>query len=206
MGDWLGARPRYHVLHPAGKSYEQLPARLEVEFLQRKVGNRIVVVQQIKGLNIGDPLTDNSHRPDGYRFHDIFHLAYAAHLGWSPVIRALLKVKRKSDPQIDENEDGARAIIIEEGIATWIFNHAKGHKNYAQVEPGRLEYGLLKQVRGMVDGFQAVSCPLWQWEFAILDGFRVFRDLLAHKGGTVVADLNKHSLTYKAPVIPAEQP
>jgi NTP pyrophosphatase (non-canonical NTP hydrolase) len=202
---WPGARPRYHNLVPAGKPYEQLPSRLEVEFLQRKVGNRIVVVQQIKGLNIGDPLTDNSHRPDGYRFHDIFHLAYAAHLGWSPVIRALLKVKRKSEPQIDENEDGARAIIIEEGIATWIFNHAKGHKNYAQVEPGRLEYGLLKQVRGMVDGFQVASCPLWQWESAILDGFRVFRDLLANKGGTVVADLTKHSLTYSPPVIPAEQ-
>ncbi|MEN2469325.1 hypothetical protein [Burkholderia sp. GS2Y] len=59
-----------------------------------------------------------------------FHLAYVAHLGWSPVIRALLKLKRKSDPKLDENEDGARAAIIEEGIATWIFNHADHHDFY----------------------------------------------------------------------------
>ena len=31
---------------------------------------------------IGDALTDNAHIDDGYRFHDIFHFAYAAVLGW----------------------------------------------------------------------------------------------------------------------------
>lgn len=60
-----------------------------------------------------------------YRFHDVFHLAYAAVLGWSPVLRALLKCKRKSHPWLDENQDGARAILIEEGISTFVFNHAK---------------------------------------------------------------------------------
>ena len=46
---------------------------------------------------------------DGYRYHDIFHIANAVFLGWSPVVRALLRCKRKSQPHIDENEDGARA-------------------------------------------------------------------------------------------------
>nr|WP_273018726.1 hypothetical protein [Pseudomonas sp. BW16M2] len=32
----------------------------------------------------------------------------------------MLKRKHKSDPKKDENEKGARAMIIEEGIATWI--------------------------------------------------------------------------------------
>lgn len=193
---------RYLVLEPGGKDFEQFPPRIEVEFIQRKIGNRLMVVQQIKGLNIGDPLTDNSRRGDGYRFHDVFHLSYAAHLGWSPVIRALLKLKRKSDPQLDENEDGARAIILEEGIATWIFNHAKGNerKLYADMTPGRLDYSLLKQVRSMVDGLMVADCPLWQWENAILDGFRVFRELYHHKGGTVIVDLKRHTLTFKPPV------
>lgn len=197
---------RYLVIESGGKDFEQLPARLEVEFIQRKIGSRLMVVQQIKGLNIGDPLTDNSRRADGYRFHDIFHLSYAAHLGWSPVIRALLKLKRKSDPQLDENEDGARAIILEEGIATWIFNHAKGNerKLYADMTSGRLDYSLLKQVRSMVDGLAVADCPLWQWENAILDGFRVFRDLYHYKGGTVIVDLKKHTLTFKRPVQPME--
>lgn len=197
---------RYMEIESGGKDFEQFPARLEVEFIQRKVGSRLMVVQQIKGLNIGDPLTDNSHRPDGYRFHDIFHLSYVAHLGWSPVIRALLKLKRKSDPQLDENEDGARAIILEEGIATWIFNHAKGNerKLYADMTSGRLDYSLLKQVRSMVEGLAVADCPLWQWENAILDGFRVFRDLYNYKGGTVIVDLKKHKLVFKRPAQPME--
>ncbi|MDP3753271.1 MAG: nucleoside triphosphate pyrophosphohydrolase family protein [Polaromonas sp.] len=195
-------KKRYLVIESGGKDFEQFPLRMEVEFIQRKIGNRLMVVQQIKGLNIGDPLTDNSRRADGYRFHDVFHLSYAAHLGWSPVIRALLKLKRKSEPQLDENEDGARAIILEEGIATWIFNHAKGNerKLYADMTPGRLDYSLLKQIRSMVDGLMVADCPLWQWENAILDGFRVFRELYHHKGGTVIVDLKKHTLTFKRPV------
>jgi MazG C-terminal domain len=192
-----GGKPKYHELTVGGKAFEQLPPRLAVKFVQRRVGTRIVVVQQIRALNVGDPLTDNSHRPDGYRFHDVFHLSYATHLGWSPVIRALLKVKRKSEPQLDENEDGARAIIIEEGIATWIFNHARRRRLYADVEVGRLDYGLLRQVRSMVDGFQVAECPLWQWERAILDGFRVFREVYDNRGGTVVANLKSHTLIYK---------
>lgn len=199
---WPGDRPQHACLQTYGEPYEQLPSTMEVVFTQRKIGSRIVVVQQMKGVNIGDPLTDNSHRPDGYRFHDIFHLAYAVHLGWSPVIRALLKLKRKTDPKIDENEDGARAIIIEEGIATWIFNHStrQSPKHYAAVEEGRLDYALLKTVRGMVSGFEVAQLPLWQWERAILEGFRVFRLLLENKGGTVIADLPRRSLTYKLPV------
>jgi hypothetical protein len=189
---------KYFLLPSGGDGYEQLPARLKVDFIQRKVGSRVVVVQQIKGLNIGDPLTDNSHRPDGYRFHDVFHLSYAAHLGWSPVIRALLKLKRKSKPELDENEDGARAIILEEGISTWIFNHARsGDRNlYADITTGRLDYALLKQIRNMVDGLMVAQCPLWQWENAILDGFRVFRELNENTGGSVLVDLQRHTLKF----------
>lgn len=194
---WPHGSARRYVMPPAaGKGFEQFPARMEVKFEERRVGSRIVVVQSIKGLNIGDPLTDNSHKPDGYRYHDVFHLSYAVHLGWSPVIRALLKLKRKSDPAVDENEDGARAIIIEEGIATWIFNDAKRRKLYANIEAGRLDYALLRQVRTMVDNFHVAKAPLWQWELAILDGFAVFRQLYANRGGTVVANMNRHSLKY----------
>ena len=70
------------------------------------------------GDQIGDRLTDASHVDDGYRFHDVFHLSYAAVLGWSPVTRKLMGRKRRSDPIVDENEDGGRAIAIEEGIGT----------------------------------------------------------------------------------------
>lgn len=196
---WPGANPVAHVLEPRGEVHEQFPTKMTITFVERKIAGRTFVLQQMHTLNIGDPLTDNNHRADGYRYHDVFHLAYAAHLGWSPVMRALLKLKRKSDPKTDENEDGARAIIIEEGIATWIFNHARHHRNYADVKEGRLEYALLKQVRSMLSDFEVANLPLWQWERAILSGFTVFRQLLTNRGGVVEADLLRHTLTYLSP-------
>lgn len=198
---WPEENAAHRELPIFGEAYEQFPSDLEVVFIQRRVNNRTLVVQQIKGLNIGDPLTDNSNRADGYRFHDAFHLAYAVHLGWSPVIRALLKLKRKSDSRVDENEDGARAIIIEEGIATWIFNHSKRQspKHYAAMTERRLDYALLKQVRGLATGYEVANVPLWQWERAILDGFKIFRLLLQHKGGMVRADLANKTLDFTPP-------
>jgi len=182
--------------------HEQFERTFTVKFEQRQGGDRPHVVQSINGVFIGDRLTDNSVEPDGYRFHDVFHLAYVAHLGWSPVIRGLLKRKRKSIHEVDENQDGARAMIIEEGIATWIFNHAKPRNFYRDVDEGKLEYGLLKQIRSMVQGYEVQACPLWQWERAVLEGFKVFRELFAAEGGLVHVDMNSHSLTFES--LPAE--
>lgn len=197
---WPDPETPYHAFFDSSQTYpphEQFERTFTVKFEQRKEGDRQLVVQSINGVFVGDRLTDNSAKPDGYRFHDVFHLAYVAHLGWSPVIRGLLKRKRKSKPEIDENQDGARAMIIEEGIATWIFNHAYKRDFYSHVQVGKLEYGLLKQIRSMVDGYEVDRCPLWQWELAILDGFKVFRSLLENNGGLVHVDMNSHSITFE---------
>jgi NTP pyrophosphatase (non-canonical NTP hydrolase) len=68
------------------------------------------------GAELGDPLTDNARRMDAYRFHDAIHLGFMAVLGWSPTMRSLLRLKRKSCPDADECEDGARAIFLSERI------------------------------------------------------------------------------------------
>ncbi len=185
----------------ASPPHERFERKFEVSFIERfynegQENERPYVIQQIHNVNIGDRLTDNRTEPDGYRFHDVFHLAYVAHLGWSPVIRSLLKLKRKSDPKLDENEDGARAAIIEEGIATWIFNHADRHDFYENTEIGKLEYGLLKQVQDMVEGYEVAACPLWQWEQAILEGFKVFRQLRDAGSGVVIVDMDAHSIAF----------
>ncbi|MCF5775529.1 hypothetical protein GIV40_00305 [Pseudomonas poae] len=198
---WPGEEPQFSpFFDPEGAfyDYEQLPRYLEMDFIERQGKDGTYVVQQLNGVFIGDRLTDNSNEPDDYRFHDVFHLAYVAYLGWSPVLRSLLKRKRKSNPSIDENEDGARAMIIEEGIATWIFNHAKRRNFYKGIEVGSLEYGLLKQIQSMVEGYEVYQCPLWQWELAILKGFEVFRKLRTDRSGTVVVDMLNHQLTFKS--------
>ena len=67
---------------------EQLPRCLRVEIYQRPVNGKDFVFQKCNGILVGDRLTDNHDPADYYRFHDVFHFAYAAVLGWSPVTRA----------------------------------------------------------------------------------------------------------------------
>lgn len=196
---WPGPDAEYYPLFDEGRSsIERFPREFSIYFIQRFTeDDKPYVIQQLNNVNIGDRLTDNKTEADGYRFHDVFHLAYVAHLGWSPVLRALLKLKRKSDDDLDENQDGARAMIIEEGIATWIFNHAYKRDYYENTPIGKLEYGLLKQVTDMVQGYEVAKCPPWQWERAILDGFRVFRELRDAESGIVTVDMNKHTITFQ---------
>ena len=198
--------PPFDLCFPAHERFER---KVEVSFIERyydegKDNERPYVIQQIRNVNVGDRLTDNRTEPDGYRFHDVFHLAYVAHLGWSPVIRSLLKLKRKSNPKFDENQDGARAAIIEEGIATWIFNHADRHDFYENTDVGKLEYGLLKQVQDMVEGYEVAACPLWQWELAILEGFKVFRQLRDAGSGIITVDMDAHAITFAPLILPTE--
>lgn len=176
---------------------EQLPRRLTIKFEEIERNGKSMAKLSRDGEPFGDPLTDNRAEDDDYRFHDIFHLSYAAHLGWSPTLRRLLKVKRKSEPLIDEVQDGARAVLIEEGIATWIFNHAQRLALFEGIET--LDYGLLKSVKRFVSGYEAENCPLWLWEDAILNGYKVFREMRSHRGGTVSIDLDKRKIWFDAP-------
>ena len=174
---------------------ERFPRRLEVVFRERKVGGTTYAFQSINGVNVGDRLTDNSTGADDYRFHDVFHLAFAGTLGWSPVLRALLKVKRKSVGAVDEQQDGARAIITEEGISNWLFAHGLRHQAFEHVDS--LDFALLKTVRAMVQGYEVENRPLWMWEEAVLRGFATFRELKRHRGGIVTIDLEARTIDYR---------
>lgn len=177
--------------------HEQLPRHLVIDIAEVEIDGGTMARLTRDGEAVGDPLTDNREDDDDYRFHDVFHLAYAARLGWSPTLRRLLKVKRKSDPKIDEVQDGARAILIEEGVATWIFNHAQRLALFEGIES--LDYGLLKSVRSFVAGYEAEHCPLWLWEEAILAGYEIFRAVRAHRGGRVGVDLTERKIWFEAP-------
>lgn len=194
LSRWPGRNPTYpDLLDEESLPHERLPRQISMAFNQYKASGGKYVIQSWNGVHIGDRLTDNRKDPDGYRFHDVFHLSYAVHLGWSPVIRALLRVKRKSDRKLDENEDGARAILVEESVAAWIFSRSKPHfmKGHRSVE-----FSLLKAIQELVAGYEVSECEYWQWERAILDGFSIFRSLRDNEGGTVHADLSARTIKY----------
>ena len=175
---------------------ERFPRRICIEFRQVKRGDATAVILRANGLNVGDRLTDNMEEPDYYRFHDVFHFSYAVLLGWSPVLRALLRCKRKSKPKIDVNEDGARAQIVEEAVSAYIFANAKQMEYYEEVD--HLDYDLLKAVKELVNGYEVALVPLYQWEEAILAGYRVFLQLKTNQGGLVDLDFEQRQLSYRA--------
>lgn len=170
---------------------EQLPREFKIRVNQRGSGKSYL---QWNGVFIGDPLTDNIADRDGYRFHDIFHFSYMAVLHWSPVIRALIKHKRKSNPSYDEEQDSGRAIVVEEGLAAWIFSKAK-ELNFFENQ-GKVSLGILKTISEFVSGYEVEKCPLKLWEKAILEGYAVFRQLKANQGGWIVGNRELRTITY----------
>jgi len=176
--------------------FERLPRRIDIQFLERERGkDRLEVILRVNELNIGDRLTDNAVKDDGYRYHDAFHLAYAAVLGWSPVVRATFRCKRKSDSRIDEVQDGARAAIVEEAIAQTVFHYARGHSMLRGLD--RVDPGILKLIRRMVRGLEVERCALHDWQRAILVGFEAFRALRRARGGWLALDAERQSLTFQ---------
>jgi MazG C-terminal domain len=170
---------------------EQLPRTFRIRVNQRGSGRSYL---QWNGVFIGDPLTDNIADPDGYRFHDVFHFAYSAILHWSPVMRALIKHKRKSKPDYDEAQDSGRAIVVEEGLTAWIFTRAK-ELNFFDGQD-RVSLGMLKTIGEFVIGYEVAQCPLKLWERAILNGYEVFRQIRAAEGGWVIGDRALRTIRY----------
>jgi hypothetical protein len=171
---------------------ERIPFAFRIRIEQRRSGRSHL---RWNNVFIGDPLTDNMRDPDGYRFHDVFHFAHAAILHWSPVFRALIKQKRKSDALFDEAEDGGRASVVEEGLTAWIFSRAK-ELNYFEGQE-RISFGLLKTIQEFTAGYEVSRCPLKLWERAILDGYSVFRSVRDAGGGWVVGDRLTRTLRYE---------
>ena len=163
--------------------HERFRRQFTAEFVQsieNGVARASVIVE---GHQMGQSLTDNAHNPDGYRFHDVFHLACVAVLGWSPVTRRNLNRKRKSDPNIDEVEDGGRAIVTEEGVSALVFAYAADHNSLEGVSS--VDYDLLKAIRIMTARFEVSVCTTGEWERAIWLGHEVWKQVQENQGGHV---------------------
>ncbi len=175
---------------------EQLPRTFEVTFRYQEIaGKRKVVMVDEAGRTIGDPLTDNAYEDDGYRFHDVLHLANAAVLGWSPVLRSLMnpKRKRKSNEQTDEVEDGGRAQIIEEAVSAVIYDYAAGN-GFKLAE--RVDWDALRVIKRITAHLEVRVRTEAEWEQAILSALRAWLLLRENDGGVVRGNLYERSLTF----------
>jgi NTP pyrophosphatase (non-canonical NTP hydrolase) len=176
---------------------ERLPREASVRFQEVAVEQRMMLRLSSEGTKLGDDLTDMNYDDDGYRFHDAFHLTYAAMLGWSPVSRSLFKVKRDSDPRVREIEDGGRAVAIEEAISALVFDYARKQRFLDGVP--HLDYELLRSITGFVSHLEVRSRTVDEWEGAILRSYEIWRQLRDNHGGTVHLNLSERTIDYEAP-------
>jgi NTP pyrophosphatase (non-canonical NTP hydrolase) len=174
---------------------ERLPLKPIIVFRKGVFDGIPKVSITVDGETCGDPLTDNAHCDDGYRFHDVFHFAYAMVLGWSPLVRKLLKKKRKSVPKIDEVEDGARAVFLEEGISAMIFEFAKDYGFF--IEANTIDFEVLKTIRVMTRGLEVRNVSISDWQKAILVGYNAWRPLVQHGEGILQGDRSTQSLVFR---------
>ncbi len=194
-GRWLKTLAPRVLFDAEYPTHEQLPREFEYTFAYSTVdGIEKIVLLDKEGKQVGDPLTDNANKDDGYRFHDVLHLAHAAVLGWSPVVRKLLGRKRKSVPRVDEVEDGGRAWVIDEAIAAAVYEYAERHRFLEGAT--RVDWELLRSIKGLTAGYEVRSCTAAEWEITILTGLRVWREVRHEDGGTVRGNLVRRTLEF----------
>jgi NTP pyrophosphatase (non-canonical NTP hydrolase) len=177
---------------------QRLPRTFTVDIcpVGRDRGPEERVEVRYRGRTVGNRLGDNTYDDSGYRFHDVFHLANAAILGWSPVARArIFERKRRINELVDAVEDGGRAIVIEEGMVAFLFEHARHHRWFRDVSA--LDFELLKTIRVMTAELELKRRPLWEVEQAVLQGFAVWRQVREANGGRVIGDLYRRSIQFE---------
>jgi NTP pyrophosphatase (non-canonical NTP hydrolase) len=179
---------------------EQFPDSFIINFIEEP-GEYFLTVKMIwenettgKSIELGDPLTDNSREPNDYRYHDVFHLGHVAFLGWSPVLRHLMKLKRKSDPITLDAEDRGRPQVAEEAITLIIYNYAKGNKMLRASD--RIDTELLNSIKQLIVDLEISSVTSYQWEKTIIESYKVFHQIVESKGGKVLVSPKLRQLQY----------
>jgi NTP pyrophosphatase (non-canonical NTP hydrolase) len=188
-------RPEYVLFDEECGPSEQIPRHFVADVWQvQDDDGRWHVEITIDGQPAGDHLRDNAAEEDFYRFHDVFHLAHAAMLGWSPVLRGKLlnPTRKRQDAEKDEVEDGGRAIVIDEAIVAYVWGYAVEHHFLEGIST--VDYRVLKTVEQLTAGLEVSARSLYEWEEAILAGYRIFRSLRAAGRGTVEVDLLARSI------------
>lgn len=179
---------------------EKFPPKIEVEFTDTAGPNHVswltVTGVRVDGKPFGDPVDDNTSTEDGYRFHDILHLAFAAHLNWSPVVRKLMGNKRKSDPKKDKFDDGARARDTEEAVSNLIHRTAKANNLFKNAK--HLDTAFLNEIQAQVFDLEVRDRSTREWEECILAAYTVFRQLVEHGGGFVEIYFDEPKLIFRS--------
>lgn len=200
---WTASAPSRVLYDEELPDGQRLPRTFAYAFQYVEINGayRLVLIDRLRGDSTGDPLSDNTYSDDGYRFHDVLHLTMAACLGWSPVLRKLLRrrdlIVNREPAMLADAEDGGRAQVIEEAIVAAAYVYAADNN---LLEGARaVDWQLLRHIKRMTAGIEVQSRTTREWNDAILRGFAIWRLLRAHDGGVVRGDLHAGTIDFDPP-------
>jgi hypothetical protein len=76
-----------------------------------------------------------------------------------------------------------------------VYGHARDHGWFERVDA--VDFAVLKTIKGLTADLEVAAAPLRDWERAILEGYRVWRDVWTNNGGVVVGDLLAGTIDYR---------
>ncbi|KYF48265.1 hypothetical protein BE04_48965 [Sorangium cellulosum] len=202
---WLRRQRDARLYDDALPEDQQLPREFEYMLEHREFdgATKLVLLDRLKrGEQVGDPLTDNAYEDNGYRFHDVMHLTFAAMLGWSPVWRKLLRkagvLKNRTEPLgVADAEDGGRAQVIDEAIVAAAYTYAERHRFLKSTSA--VDWKLLRHIKDMTVGLEVSDRTAREWNDALLRGFEIWGRLRDNNGGVVRGNLRKREIEFIAP-------
>jgi hypothetical protein len=200
---WIPPGAGRHLYDDSLPEDQQLPRHFEYGFEHREFNGitKLVLLDCGTGDATGDPLTDNNYEDDGYRFHDVLHLSFAACLGWSPILRKLLRdrqrIVHRTPSATDEVEDGGRAKVIEEAVVAAAYIYADENNFLEGAEA--VDWQLLRHIKQMTKHVEVGNRSGWEWNDALLQGFAAWRQLREHEGGRVRGDLLARTIEFLPP-------
>lgn len=172
------------------------PDTLNIRFIETKPGVSEIYLPLANGhyCRVGAKTEIWYRYDDGFMWHDVFHIAYMALLGWSPVSRFLLGLSRHHENEEYGYEDGYRAMIIEEAITAFIIEEAKERDYYSTQS---VSEELLHIIQCLVGHFEVSRQSTVAWSEAIVKACRVWKHLIESRGGIVQADALHRDLIYR---------
>ena len=93
------------------------------------------------------------------------------------------------------SKDFANATVLGLGyIPALAFDYARRHHMLEGVSV--LDFQLLRTIKDMTSHLEVKQCTTGEWEQAILQGFNVWRSVLAARGGRIAVDLDQRRIDY----------
>ncbi len=169
---------------------EKFPSVLTVVYtLTEDTSALFVIPQGLPPIKLSGHSTDII-RGDGYRWYYALSLSYLATFGWSPIIRDLLGLKRRSNKQLEKGEDGARAQMLEEYISLFAFNETN---SFTKPTTNKL----LKEIKNAVRLLEVSKVKQEDWRKAFKIGGELFQYLNEYNGAIIQINLNENIMNWK---------